>query len=80
MKEQSNELKKAKRKIDGLESELNKAKIMLADVDQLKTDLAAVEEACDTNYVAINLAQGKATTVEVALVELQAVACGPVYE
>ena len=53
---------------------------MLADLDQLKIDLAAIEEERDANYAAVTQAQGKADATEVALIELQKVACGPVYE
>ncbi|GFS42474.1 hypothetical protein Acr_00g0080030 [Actinidia rufa] len=40
MKEPSVELKKAKKKVGSLESELNKAKLKLAAIDQLKANLA----------------------------------------
>ena len=43
MKKQSNELKRTKRKVGSLESELNKAKATLAATDQLKVDLAIAE-------------------------------------
>ena len=39
MTEQSTELKRAKKKVSNLESELNKANIALAILDQLKPDL-----------------------------------------
>ena len=43
MKEQSIELKRAKKKMGGLESELNKAKVALASMDAMKRNLAFVE-------------------------------------
>ena len=43
MKEQSAELRSVKKKIDSLEFELNKAKLLLIAIDQLKKDLATAE-------------------------------------
>ena len=43
MAEQSVELKKAKKKVGSLKSELNKRKLALAATDQLKVDLAATK-------------------------------------
>ena len=43
IKKQSAELKKTKKKVGSLESELNKAKLILAVTNHLKADLAAVE-------------------------------------
>ena len=43
MGEHSTKLKRAKKKTRSLESELKKAKLALAEVDQLKADLAAME-------------------------------------
>ena len=39
----SAELKRAKKKSDNLESKMKKAKLALAEVDQLKADLAVVK-------------------------------------
>ena len=44
MMEQSTELKKAKKKVGGLESELNKAKLVLPTTDQLKANLALLNK------------------------------------
>ena len=45
MEEHSTKLKRAKKKMGSLESELKKARLMLAEVDQLKANLVAVEQA-----------------------------------
>ena len=45
MAKHSIELKRAKKKTASLESDLQKAKLTLANVDQLKVDLAATEQA-----------------------------------
>ena len=67
MAEHSDELKKAKEKMASLESKLKKSGIALAKVDQLKADLAVVEQAQDSSYAPANQAQDKAvTTVEAA--------------
>ena len=47
MAEQSTELKRAKKKTGSLESELNKARLALANINQLKANLATVEQAWD---------------------------------
>ena len=73
MKEQSVELKRAKKKIGSLESELNKAKLLLTAIDQLKEDLAAAKQGQDASYTSTT--QNKADVVETALAELRAVAC-----
>ena len=75
MKEQSAELKRAKKKIGDLESELNKAKLSLTAIDQLKEDLAGVEQVRDASYASATQVQNKAAAAEAALAELQAVAC-----
>ena len=77
MAEHSVELKRAKKKMGNLESELNKARLMLAKVDKLKADLVAVEQAQDSSYAATTKAQDK---VAAALAQLKAMACDPVYE
>ena len=38
--------------MDNFESELNKARFALVDIDQLKVDSAATEQAQDSSYVA----------------------------
>ena len=43
MAEQSVELKRDKKKVGDLESKLNKAKLALATIQQLKVDLAAAK-------------------------------------
>ena len=53
-----------------LESELKKMKRSLAEVNQLKTDLAVAEQARDARYAAVTQAQGKATTTEAVLIQL----------
>ncbi|GFZ15613.1 hypothetical protein Acr_25g0000220 [Actinidia rufa] len=67
MAEYSAKLKWAKKK---METNANKAKLALADVNQLKADLVFIEQARDASYPAIVQAQGKATIVEATLVEL----------
>ena len=49
-----------------LESELNKAKLALAATNQLKEDLAAVEQAWDASYVVVTQAQVEAVAVTAA--------------
>ena len=48
--EQSSELKRTKKKVRNLESKLNKAKLALATINQLKAYLAATEQAWDVIY------------------------------
>ena len=50
MKVQLAKLRRAKKKIGGLESKLNKAKLSLTAIDQLKEDLAAAEQTRDASY------------------------------
>ncbi|GFZ18271.1 hypothetical protein Acr_27g0000100 [Actinidia rufa] len=45
-----------------------------------EANLVAIEQARDSSYVAAPQAQDKAAAAEAALAQLQAVACGPVYE
>ena len=85
MVEQSTELKRAKKKVDNLESELNKAKLALAVIDHLKADLAAPKQAQDASYKAATQAQSEVVTIGVQsnkalrdLVEIQVVSCGPI--
>ena len=52
MKSQSSELKKTKKEVLGLESELKQAKLALSTVDQLKLDLDATTNAWDASYAA----------------------------
>ena len=42
-----------------MESELNKAKLTLAAIDQLKADLAPAKQAQDASFVAETLAQNE---------------------
>ena len=67
MAEHSIELKRAKKKMGNLESELNKARLAQANIDQLKADLAAAEQARDSSYAAATKAQDKVAAAEVAL-------------
>ena len=53
---------------------------MLADLDQLKIDLAATEKAQDSSYAITTQAQSKANAIEVALARIQTVVCDPIYE
>ena len=69
-----------------LESKVNKAKLELAAIDQLKADLATTEWARDTSYAALTQAKSEVATTGAQrnkslldLIELQAVAYGPVY-
>ena len=80
MAEQSAEMKRAKKKMGNLEFELNKAKLALGEIDQLKADLATAKQSWDASFAAATQAQDKAATAEASLVELQAVACGLIYE
>ena len=84
---QSAELKRAKKKVDNLESKRNKAKLTLAIVDQLKADLVAAEQAQDTSYVAAAQAQSDVAAVGTQLdkalrelIALREVICGPIYK
>ena len=52
MKQLSIELKNTKKKVGILESELNKAKLVLTATDQLKANLVVVEQARDASYAA----------------------------
>ena len=70
MKEKSIELKKAKKKVGSLESELKKAKLELATIEQLKVDLAVAEQAWDASYMAATQAQNKVVAIEARLTEL----------
>ena len=83
------ELKRAKKKMGNLESELNKARLALADIDLLKADLATKKQAWvavtkleswDSSYIAATQAQDKVVANEAALAQLKVVASGPVYE
>ena len=56
----SAELKRAKKKVGILESKLNKAKLALAAIDQLKTNLAIAKQVRDVNYADATQAQSKA--------------------
>ncbi|GFS36273.1 hypothetical protein Acr_00g0045040 [Actinidia rufa] len=76
----SAELKRAKSKTSNLDFKLKKARLTLADVNQLKVDLASVEQARNSSYTAATQAQNKVDATEAALAQLQAVACGSVYE
>ena len=60
MIEWSAELKRAKKKVGNLESKLNKAKLALAAIDQLKTNLAIAKQVRDVNYADATQAQSKA--------------------
>ncbi|GFY96449.1 hypothetical protein Acr_11g0007550 [Actinidia rufa] len=87
MKQQLTELKKTKKKVDSLESELNKAKLTLDSIDQLKAYLTATEKARDASYMTVTQTQNEAAIVGAQrdkalqdLAKLQVVACGPVYE
>ena len=53
-----------------MESNIKKAKLALADMDQLKTALAIVEKARDVSYAAATQAQGKADAAEATFAEL----------
>ena len=57
MKEQLAELKRAKKKIGGLELEFNKAKLSLTAIDHLKEDLTAAEQAQDASYASATQAK-----------------------
>ena len=61
------ELKRVKKKMSNLESKLKKAKLSLVDVDQLKVDLATVEQARDSSYTAVTQAQNKVAVAEATL-------------
>ncbi|GFS38412.1 hypothetical protein Acr_00g0057380 [Actinidia rufa] len=54
-----NRVKKTKKKVGSLESELNKAKLALATTDQLKADLVATENAQDVSYAAATQTQNE---------------------
>ena len=62
MKKQSVKLKKSKKKVGSLESELNKAKLALTATNLLKVDLATTEEARDACYAPTTQTQNEATT------------------
>ena len=51
MAEHLAELKRAKKKTSNLASELKKARLTLADVNQLKVDLAIAEQARNSIYM-----------------------------
>ncbi|GFY84010.1 hypothetical protein Acr_03g0007840 [Actinidia rufa] len=87
VQDQLAKLKRANKKVGSLESELNKAKLALVATDQLKADLAALEQAQDTSYTAMTQAQNDDNDDGVQrdkalqdLAELQAVTCGHVYK
>ena len=46
-----------------LESELNKAKLALAAIDQLKVDLATIKKARDASYAVATQAQNEVATI-----------------
>ena len=56
MRLKTSELKKTKKMVGSLASELNKAKLALAVTNQLKADLVAVEQALVASYAAATLA------------------------
>ena len=62
--------------MSSLESELKKAGLALAEVDQLKANLVATKQARDSSYTATTQAQNKVATTKATLAQLQAVACG----
>ncbi|GFY95433.1 hypothetical protein Acr_10g0008180 [Actinidia rufa] len=89
MTQQSNELKKSKKKVINLESEMKQANIGLATTEQLKLDLAAIEKARDASYAVATQAQNE-VVIDAAraqkdkslhdLIKLRKVACGLIFE
>ena len=57
---ESSKLKKTKKKVLGLESELKQAKLTITTVDQLKLDLAIAMDALDASYAVAIKAQNEA--------------------
>ncbi|GFZ12790.1 hypothetical protein Acr_23g0011750 [Actinidia rufa] len=80
-------LKRAKKRMNSLESKLNKVKLALSTTDQLKLNLVAVEHTWDANYLAATQAQNEVVAARAErdkalkdLAELEVMAYGPVYE
>ncbi|GFZ08884.1 hypothetical protein Acr_20g0006920 [Actinidia rufa] len=70
----------AKKRVGNLESKLNKAKLRLATIEQLKVDLVAIEQAWDASYATATQAENKVVAIKARLIKFQAVACGLVYK
>ena len=77
MMEQSTELKRAKKKVGNLKSELNEAKLALATSEQARDAIYVTAAQAQSDVAAVGTQLDKALR---ELIALREVICGPIYE